>query len=744
MTTIPDGAKGTLVNGRERPIKMVKVREDEGGAIYDLVSDEQPPDPNGPAATPAPTRPVDPPEVAADTGSVLEQKRADLDAAPPVLPSWLRSAREFADNTWTLTCYYAHFTMFHAVRLPVYVGRLVLRAPRGFGRLTRRWFKWVIDAESRPVQARAAADGDLTEWVTFCRNHSARVKPRRIASVAVAAPLLIAAPICVFVLPGWQLAAGAVAMLATLGVFGGKQDKPLVSRYLSVQVQRPLDSEELVQALDAIGIKGALEFRNPVQVDGPGWLAEFDLPRGVLAEKLLDRRKELAGAMRRPLTCVWPSVGSEHPSRVNLWVAKKDPRTIKRTWPLLKSGRVDMYGEFPFGVTPRGEVVPLSLIGTNMLVAGVMGSGKTSAVSVIGCAGALDPTCELWMFELKGSGDLEGLQPVCHRYVQGDDDEHCEAALDGMYALEQEMKRRKKAVASLPFEDVPKGRKITRQLADKYPELRLHPILAIFDEVHTLFEHPVYGGKEGGEAGKVSGRLIRKARAYGIYLVLTTQKPTADAIPKMVADNAILRFCLAITGHTANDLVLGTGMWKRGIRAHIFEPAEGDDPKDSGTGWLTRSAVNARIVRAYFNGQGDIRNVGQRALAMRTAAGTLTGEAAGEEVKPVDRNTVADHLRELWPGSTEAVHSHRLVPALAARWPDLYGAWMDTDKPEEGMTEDEVREVQVARSTTLSAALKPHKVPTVNVTIRGCCGTARGVRFKDLPKPREATDDDEM
>lgn len=731
--TIEDGAVGTLINGVRQPIKLTKL------TTTVPADDDTEPATETFALRPdtETSTPVDTPEVAADTGTWIEQRRAYLDDAPPVLPSWLRKADEFVDATrWTVN-YFAHRAAFHTVRAPIYLLRLVARSPRGAGRYIVRWAKWVADVEARPVEAEAAATRDITAWLALSRERTHRVRPRRITSAIVTGSAALTLTIAGFLASSWTLAA-VVGGLAVLGLNGGKGDKPVVTRYLSIQLQRPLDSGEIVDALDALGIKEP-KFVNPIQVDGPGWLAEMDLPRGVLAEKLLDRRKELAGAMRRPLQCVWPSVGTEHPSRCNLWVAKRDPRTIKRSWPLLAKGAVDMYGEFPFGVTPKGDVVTMALIGTNVLIGGVMGSGKTSAVLVIALAGALDPTCEPWIFELKGSGDMESVQPVCHRYVQGDDDEHCEAALEGMYALEKEMKRRKKAVAELPIEDVPSGRKVTRKLADKYPHLRLHPILAIFDEVHTLFEHPVYGK----EAAAVAGRLIRKARAYGIILVLTTQKPDANSIPKMVSDNAIVRFCLAITGHIANDLVLGTGMHKRGIRANIFEPAEGDDPKDSGTGWLTRSATNARIVRSYFIPQDDARRIGQRALAMRTAAGTLTGEAAGEEVAPVDHTTIVDHLHAIWPDGSDTVHSHRLVEALAVHLPELYGPWMETDKPWAEMTPDEQRDVRTARSTALSAALKPHKIPTRQITIRECCGGAKGVRYTDLPAPRDLSDEDD-
>ncbi|MEU1273011.1 FtsK/SpoIIIE domain-containing protein [Streptomyces sp. NPDC005799] len=725
--TIEDGTTGTLINGVAQPLKFVKVDTNPEASTETFALKPE-----------APPEPVDTPEVAADTGTWIEGRRAYLEDAPPVLPSWLRKAGEFTEAArWTVS-YAAHVTAFHTVRLPVYLVRLLARSPRGTGRLIIRWGKWVADTEARPVEAKAAATADIEAWLSLSREKSRRVRPRRVASLAVATTTGITTLICGFLVPGWT-AAAYVAAAALAGLYGKKGDKPLITRYLSVNIQRPLDSGDLIEALEAMGIKGDIKFVAPIQVDGPGWLAEMDLPRGVLAEKLLDRRKELAGAMRRPLQCVWPSVGTEHPSRVNLWVAKRDPRTIKRPWPLLAGGKADLYGEFPFGVTPRGETVTMSLIGTNVLIGGVMGSGKTSAVMVIALAGALDVTCEMWLFELKGSGDAESVQPVCHRYVQGDDDEHCEAALEGMHALEAEMKRRKKIVSELPIEDVPHGRKVTRKLANKYPHLRLNPILAIYDEVHTLFEHAAYGK----EAEAVAARLIRKARAYGIILVLTTQRPDANSIPKKISDNAIVRFCLAITGHVSNDLVLGTGMYKRGIRANIFEPAEGDDPKDSGTGWLTRSATNARIVRSYFVPQADAREVGKRALAMRTAAGTLTGEAAGEEVKPVEHSTIVDHLHYVWPDGAETVHSHRLVDALASYLPELYASWLDAGKPRSEMTVDEQREVRTAASTSLSAALKPHKVPTRQITIRECCGGAKGVRYADLPDPRTDLDDDD-
>jgi len=670
--------------------------------------------------------PVDQPEVTADTGSWIDQRRAYLDEAPDIIPSYLRSPEEFAQVARWVAAYYAHIWAFHATRLPIYLLRLVARSPRGAARLLVRWARWVSDAEARPLIREAAgrelqvnlgdgvvkhSGGDAQRYLMLTTRHDQRVRGRAAVTAVVAVPVSVCVVAATLTLPVWAISAGIVGVLALLGVAGRHPDKPVISRYVSVQYQRPVTSTEIVDALAAIGIKGQVEFVAPIQVDGPGWRAEFDLPPGVLAETVLEKRKQLAGAMRRPLTTVWPETDPDaHPGRCVLWVAKQDPaKARRRIWPLLSDGRTDMFEDFPFGFDPRGRVVHLNLMYTNLLIGGVPGSGKTSAVLVIALAAALDPQCEMWVYELKGSGDLEPVRPVCHRYVSGDDDEDCRAALDALRALEQEMNRRKAVIRDLPIEDVPNGRKVYPHLARRR-ELGLRPLVAIFDECHTLFEHEEYGK----EAAEIAGRLIRKARAYGIILVITTQRPDARSLPTVVSGNVSTRFCLAVVGQQANDMVLGTSMYKNGIRATMFDPR-----KEAGTGWLSRSAHDNRIVRAAFLTQDEAMAVGRRALAMRRAAGTLTGQAAGEQVTPVDTTTIVDHLRAVWPDGADRVHSHRLVEALAAYRSDLYGAWLDEEDP-------------AARSALLSAALRPHRIRTVQLTIRDCCGGAKGVRWDDL------------
>lgn len=678
--------------------------------------------------------PVDRPDVAADTGTWIDQRRAYLDDAPDIIPSYLRDAEEFTQAARWVAAYYAHVAAFHATRSPVYLLRLVARSPRGAARLLVRWARWVSDAEARPLIREAAgrelnvnlgdgvvkhSGGDAQRYMLLTTRHDQRVRGRATVTAVVAVPVSVLLVAATLALPAWAIGAGITGVLALLGLAGRQDDRPIVTRFTSPQFQRPLDSTEVVEALAAIGIKGKPTFAHPIHADGPGWTAEVDLPRGATAADVMDKRAKLAGAMRRPITTVWPSVGPEHPARLVLWVAKRDPaKEPRRLWPLMKSGQADIFQPIPLGWNPRGALVETTLMYSNLIVGGIPGSGKTSAALVLALAAALDPTCEVWAYELKGSGDLESIRPICHRYVSGDDDDDIEATVKGLRAANAEQKRRKKFIQGLPVSEVPDGRRTSRELAERYPEQNLGPMVVIIDEAQELFGHEEYGK----EAEALCARLIKKARAYGIILILLTQDPDAKSLPPSVSRNAGTRLCLAVMDWRANNNVLGTGAYDRGLRATDISADE------VGTGILARQRDHW-IVRCAFIKQTEAELIGKRALALRIAAGTLSGEAAGEEVVEADASTVVDHLRAVWPDGADRVHSHRLVDALAAYRPDLYGAWLDEADA-------------AARSALLSAALRPHRVRTVQLTIRDCCGGAKGVRWDDLVRAAEDADGD--
>ena len=98
-------------------------------------------------------------------------------------------------------------------------------------------------------------------------------------------------------------------------------------------------------------------FPSPVREDGPGWRAEVDLPYGVTATQVIERREQLASGLRRPLGAVWPEpVTSEHAGRLELWVGRADiSKARPAPWPLAARRRATCSRRVPFGTDVRGR-----------------------------------------------------------------------------------------------------------------------------------------------------------------------------------------------------------------------------------------------------------------------------------------------------------------------------------------------------------------------------------------------------
>jgi len=97
--------------------------------------------------------------------------------------------------------------------------------------------------------------------------------------------------------------------------------------------------------------------------------------------------------------------------------------------------------------------------------------------------------------------------------------------------LLSEMERRGKVLG----EQAGRPPKVSRKLAGKRG-LGLHPLVCGIDECHELFQHPKYGKK----AADLAVRLIKRGRKYGIVLLLATQSPTKDSIPRSFQDHLLV------------------------------------------------------------------------------------------------------------------------------------------------------------------------------------------------------------
>ncbi|XTZ18220.1 FtsK/SpoIIIE domain-containing protein [Micromonospora echinospora] len=616
----------------------------------------------------------------------------------PILPPWLLSTDELRDVLRWAVGHLLHTSGYHTVRVPKYAARLALRAPVGVWRVLSGGLRWLFDLEGEPVRQATVRTGSAEEYLKLSRQRDRRVRWRGIVVATGSLTAAIVGGVLFALAPEWVRWSTLGLLVGLFGIVGRPADKPLLDTAVVVPRVAKLTSNVVVGALAVLGIAGinqaiakqgpkAIGFTAPITRDGPGWRADIDLPAGVTAGDVIERRDRLAAGLARPLGCVWPEGRPEvHPGRLVLWVGDQDVASARQpTWPLLKSGTVDLFRPFPFGTDPRGRTVSMDLMYTNLLVGSIPGAGKTFSLRVPLLAAALDARAELRVFELKGTGDLEALALVATRYASGADDDTIEEALDALRELRKECQRRATVIKGLPKSVCPEN-KVTPELAGR-KTLGLHPLVVAIDECQELFSHAEFGK----EAGELAEKVIKLGRALGIHLMLATQRPDAKSLPTGVSANVGTRFCLRVMGQVENDMILGTSAYRNGVRATMFTR------RDKGVGYLVGAADDAQIVRTFYLDGPAAERICQRGRALREAAGTLTGHAAGQDTTPpaaARRDTLLDDILTVVPASEAKVWTEILTARLADLNPDMYA----------DMTRDQ-----------LTAALKPYGITTGQV-----------------------------
>ena len=679
----------------------------------------QPTDPPASGANVVPLRATDAQtEVALDEDRPPGAAYVDLTRGEaqrrPIIPQHWRTREAAGTHIRLALARHGHRAAYHSVRSPGYavkaLGFAVLGVITVLGHLIA-W--WHIPGTTR-LEWQAAADGLLSEHL---RLHRQGRETRRARGTILAVCLVVLAAAVVAMArfaPPWAWIPLGLVLFTAFALAGRPQGTTITTRAeLPAQVQPPTQ-DVIIRALGSLGIaeiNRAIKDMTfpplpaPVREDGPGWKAEVDLPYGVTASMVIDRRAQLASGLRRPLGAVWPEpVTDEHAGRLDLWVGRADISKAKPPpWPLLRSGQASIFEPQPFGTDVRGRPVKAPMAYLNWLIGAIPRQGKTAAARILTCTAALDPLAELWIHELKGSGDLDPVEQCAHRFVSGIDDASIAYAAESLKLLKAEIARRTERLKALPREVCP-DKRVTREIAARR-SLRLWPIVCVVDEAQNLFGHEKYGR----QAGEDATFIIKIGPAFGVVLILATQRPDSKSLPTGVSSNVALRFCLKVMDQIANDMILGTSAYKQGIRATTFRP-----DVDAGLGYLVGSSSSAQVARTYYLNLPDTERAAKRARALREAAGTLSGVALGHDDSTPQRDVLAD-AAEVLAGVT-GMHWQALADRLAERYPER---WAEA-------TGDAVR-----------AELGARGVPSVVVVMDGT--RARGCRAGDVDKAASGT-----
>lgn len=521
----------------------------------------------------------------------------------------------------------------------------------------------------------------------------------------------------------WTLAGISVPVL---GWLGRDRERPLVQMPASMAPRQapPITAPMIVAALFRIGVAGmtpaAAErgMRDEVQVQAPGvgralhgWQINLELPPGNTAGEVADKREELAGALRRPLGCVWPSGGGDHPGHLRIYIGDKPMATAPQTvWPLADGRQIDIFDPFPMFTDEEGRWVTITL-DSHVVIAGASGYGKSVTGRQLACAIALDPRVKVILFDGKISGDFSPTQKICHAYHEGVEPDDLDEQLKTLDWLEKEARRRSRFLRDLPPEE--RSPKVTSALASRYPE-DLGPIVAIFDEVQ---EYTEYGDKTIKAEKQVRDRfrsrlttLARIFRSAGGRLVFITQKPDDTVLPSAIVANCAVRICHKVTGQVHNDQVMGTGSYKAGVNAALFTQNE------RGLAWL-RAEGDPRVVRSWSQmTELDVaEELIDKAFARRKALGLLTGQAADDGIEDAEivYDLVADAeqvMRQQGRGKAQWAELVEWLRELRGQWAELTEEGLSTSIRAAGISPRDVRSGAVVRKGVYISDLRKRGV----------------------------------
>lgn len=706
------------------------------------------------AETAAQAPPAVPEQRAGVTQRLAPAPLAPVDTAAPVRPAWMadRDSVKATAAVWVRrNGYRAKRTAWNT---PIVLVLLVVYSPRGLVRLVGKLAAYLYDYDSAQVRHHHAGKTETPEYVKAQNVRKANLKARWMVFGAgvtvVSAPVLgyvapktlsalVGFTVFVFIvklIPGrsmgelfigavvgsgagfvtvwgttklpvlntWAwLVIGALAVTAVLALgWVGRPALPMVTADSSMfggEAEKP-SAPLVIQALVSLKLKGLSDKEmeeDKVRVFHPGvaraprgYLLELELPQGVTASAVMDKREEFAAALRRRLGCVWPSRGPNHPGHLRVFISDQ-PMTEapQKRWKVSDGRELDIFAPIPMFTDQQGSWVDVTFAYNHFVVGGMPGFGKSFAVRQFGVAVAFDPRVMIVCLDGKGNGDLRPLRLVAHGFYEGDEEDEIEQQLRALRAIRQEMRRRNRFLRDLPVEENPQN-KVTTTLLDKYPTLA--PIVVLVDEVQTYTEHDDKKIKD--EFVAIFTDLVKRGRSAAIIPVFCTQKPDKYALPSRIADNCTMRLCFKVHGWVSNNQVLGSEMHANGVKATLFSS------EDKGIAYLRGDGADAQIVRTVHGlDQVKAEELCLMAREIRKRRNLLTGYAAGEEA--AEEEEQVDFLADCRDamGAANAMLLTELLASLA----HLNGHWAELDVKALGSM---LKHAGVKRGTVWSPGLK--------------------------------------
>jgi S-DNA-T family DNA segregation ATPase FtsK/SpoIIIE len=229
---------------------------------------------------------------------------------------------------------------------------------------------------------------------------------------------------------------------------------------------------------------------------------------------------------------------------VILRVIENDPHAQPIPWTAQKSPGIRKPAEI--GLFEDGRPVSLVLLRRNVLIGGMMGSGKSGILNVILAFLAACPDVILWGIDLKGGMELQPWA-TCLARLATTPQEAIALFAEAVTELDERAVRM-----------TAEGKRLWE------PSAAMPALIIVVDEYAEL---PA-------EAQEHADSAARRGRAVAVNILAATQRPTQEAMGNnAVRSQMDARVCLRVRERRDVDLILGQGAYSAGWRADaLTEP----------------------------------------------------------------------------------------------------------------------------------------------------------------------------
>jgi DNA segregation ATPase FtsK/SpoIIIE, S-DNA-T family len=598
-------------------------------------------------------------------------------------------------------------TLFHLLRVPMYLVLGVLWAIVGAAKIARAQREWWWVSEQSFLRSKAVVEGNSPEWRAL---HGISRKTRSWRGAVLGAELfaiVLALVLIAAFAPWWSWFIVAAAVMPPLARKGRPAHRPIVSSAVTAPLVRKISTDAIVRAYERAGLCSA-DPKKPADHLGFGSVMSRDpldkgsqvvvyLPYGGTFAGVVDAKTKIASGLDVLESQVYFTKDKQSERRHTLRVLDTDPfaEPAGRS-PLLDCKQRSVWRKFPFGLDQFGRKVTFCLLWISLLIGAQPRRGKTFAGRLIALFCALDPFVDITLIDGKSSKDWQPLRMVAHRFIQGDqptrDGDPVERALEALYEIDRHIAHVNAELEKLPVSECPHG-KLTEEL---YRRPGLHVQLLIMEEFQVYFE--LADQKRNKEFAAVLSRIGAMGPSAGVIPLSLSQKPSgvgAGDVQRLFnryRDNHTIRFGLRCGNRDVSNAVLGNEAYGEGYNAAGLPL--GDEFK--GIGILYGLTDDAPTVRTFLADGEDAEVICLAARKLREKARTLSGDALGVEVDDPESDVVSDLLAVI--GGDPGLWWEAAAERLAAEFP--------------------MRHADVT-AESVSAACRGRGVPSVDVKVGG-------------------------